>query len=59
MPPEAHLDVVGDAAGVWPDPSLVWAKDDPDLARPSTGLVAGRLAVVKAPSVWPTTKQSL
>ena len=51
MPPETHLDAVRDAAGVWPDPRLVRAEDDPDLARAVTGLGAGRLAVVQVPPV--------
>ena len=51
MPSEAHLDAVRDAAGVRPDPRLVPVEDDPDLARPVTGLGAGRLAVVKVPPV--------
>ena len=33
MPQEAHLDAFGDAAGVRPDPRLVWVEDDPDLAQ--------------------------
>jgi len=51
MPPKAHLDAIGDAAGVRPDPRLVRVEPDPDLARPGTGLVAGRSTIVKAPSV--------
>ena len=51
MPYEAHLDAVRDATGVRPDPRLVRVEDDPDLARPVVGLVAGLLAVLKAPSV--------
>ena len=51
MPQEAHLDAVRDAAGVRPNPRLVLVEDDPDLARPVTGLGAGGLAIVKVPSV--------
>ena len=51
MPTEAHLDVIRDTTGVWPDPRLVRTKDNPDLARPGTGLVAGCLTIVKVPSV--------
>jgi hypothetical protein len=51
MPLEAHLDAVGDTAGVRPDPGLVRVEDDPDLTRPVAGLGAGRLAIVKPPSV--------
>jgi len=46
MPEEAHLDAVGDATGVRPDPRLMRAEDDPDLARSVAGLVAGCLAIV-------------
>jgi hypothetical protein len=48
MPQEVHLVAVGDAAGVRLNPSLVRAENDPDLACPVTGVVAGRSAIVKA-----------
>lgn len=51
FPKEAHLDAVGDAAGMRSDPRLVWVEDDPDLAGPVTGLGAGRVAIVKASSM--------
>jgi hypothetical protein len=51
VPKEAHFDAVGDAAGVRPDPGLVRMQDDTGLTRPVTGLVAGGLAIMKAPPV--------
>jgi hypothetical protein len=51
MPPEAHLDAVGNAAGVPPNPRLVRVKDDPDSASLVAGLVAGRLVIGKAAPV--------
>ena len=51
MPAEAHLDIVWDAARMWPDPRLVRTESDPDLARTGTSFVAGRLIVVKAASM--------
>jgi serine/threonine protein kinase len=53
MPQEAHLDAGGQAAAarVRLNPRLARAEDDPDPARPVTGLVAGCLAVGKAPPV--------
>jgi hypothetical protein len=53
MPQEAHLGAGGQAAAarVRLHPRLVWAEDDPDPARPVTGLVAGCLTIGKAPPV--------
>ena len=51
MPQEAHLDAVRDAAGMRPDPGLVRAEDDPDLAGPIAGFSAGRAAFVQPPSM--------
>ena len=51
MPYEAHLEVVWDAAGMGSDPCLVRVEDDPNLASPVVGLLAGLLAVLKVPSV--------
>lgn len=41
----------GDAACVRPDPCLVRAEINSDLARSVTGFLAGRLAIVKLSSV--------
>ena len=46
MPQEAHLDAVGDAAGVRPDPRLVRVEDDADLTGPIAGFGGGRAAVI-------------
>lgn len=46
MPQEAHLDSVGDAAGMRPDPRLVRVEDDADLTGPIAGFGGGRAAVI-------------
>ena len=46
MPPEAHLDAVGDATAVRPDPRFMRVEGDPDVPCPVTRLGAGRLVVV-------------
>jgi hypothetical protein len=51
MPAKAHLDIGWDAARVWPDPRLVWAESDPDLAGAGASFVAGRLIVVQSASM--------
>jgi hypothetical protein len=50
-PPKAHLDAVGNASGVRPNPRLVRVKDDPDSASLFASLVAGRLIIGKAAPV--------
>ena len=51
MPAKAHLNIVWNATCVRPDPRLVRAEGDPDLARTATSFVAGCLAVVKVASM--------
>ena len=51
MPQEAHLDSVGQAAGVWLNPRLVRVQPDPDPARSVAGFVAGCPAVGQMPPV--------
>ena len=50
-PAKAHLNIVWNATCVRPDPRLVRAEGDPDLARTATSFVAGCLAVVKVASM--------
>jgi hypothetical protein len=51
MPQEAHLESVGQAAGVWLNPRLVRVQPDPNPARSVTGLVASCPTVGQAPPV--------
>ena len=46
MPMEAHLEVVGDPAGMRADPGFVCLECDPDLAGALACLIAGSLAIV-------------
>ena len=49
IPQEAHFNTTGEAAGMCLNPRLVRAEDNPNLARPVTGLIRGCLAIGKAP----------
>ena len=51
MPPEAHLDIFRDTAGVRPDPGLIRVEDYPDLPRPVNSLVTGLPAIIKTTAV--------
>jgi hypothetical protein len=48
-PLESDLNVAGYAAGVRPDPCLLLMQGDANLARPIVGVLAGFLAILKAP----------
>jgi hypothetical protein len=49
MPPESHLDIYGNAAGMRPNPGLIRSEDDPDLPGKRALLVAGILTVKSSP----------
>ena len=49
MPPKPYLDVLGNAAGMRPDPGLMRLEDDPDLEGKRALFVAGIPTVKSSP----------